>query len=80
MRWSGLAKWSEICETWINALLQARWSVWHDGNRDRQTIAPLFTRAQNNLKKFNLIKFKKNHSNKNSLNKNKKWRDKENVK
>ncbi|EMB7753854.1 MULTISPECIES: hypothetical protein [Serratia] len=32
------------------------------------------------LKKFNLIKFKKNHSNKNSLNKNKKWRDKENVK
>jgi hypothetical protein len=54
-----LAKWSEICETWINALLQARWSVWHDGNRDRQTISPLFTRAQNNLKKIYFNKIQK---------------------
>lgn len=59
MRWNELARWSEIAETWINALLQARWSVFRHGNRDRQTITPLFTRAQNNLKKFNLIKFKK---------------------
>jgi len=59
MRWNGLAKWSEIFETWINALLQARWSVWHDGNRDRQTIVPLFTRAQNNLKKIYFNKIQK---------------------
>ena len=54
-----MAKWSEIFETWINALLQARWSVWHDGNRDRQTISPLFTRAQNNLKKIHFNKIQK---------------------
>ncbi|HHK5666802.1 TPA: hypothetical protein ACQVKO_004817, partial [Serratia marcescens] len=53
-----MAKWSEICETWINALLQARWSVFRHGNRDRQTIAPLFPYSQNNLNKiyFNEIK------------------------
>ena len=38
MRWNELARWSEIAETWINALLQARWSVFRHGNRDRQTI------------------------------------------